>query len=323
MTNRIAWIDVAKGIGICLVVFGHVERGLAASNILDRQTWSAGDFYLYTFHMPLFMFIAGLNSPQSRNKPRFLTRKALSIMYPYVVWSLIQGSAMALLAQYTNGAASWQDVGSILWKPISPFWFLYVLFFFTIAVRVIKPSMTMLAASLLMLIVSPWIGQYVLFNMFYFYFYFVGGYMLSGRIGRISTPVAIASLCAFAAWTTLVYRYAPLAYNSPLVLPSAGTGIIVTLWLSQQMSRLWVLAYLGAISLAIYVMHILATAGTRIILVKFFHIGSPAVHFTAGIMAGVVGPILVYEAMRQLKISKYFGLTAFPPPSPRHSTMAQ
>src|ERR1700744_1504535 len=126
MTDRIAWIDVAKGIGISLVVFGHVERGLAAAHILQSSAWIAIDFYLYAFHMPLFMFIAGLNAPQSRDKPGFVKRRGLSVAYPYLVWSLIQGSVQVVLAQYTNNPASWHDVAAILWHPISPFWFLYV-----------------------------------------------------------------------------------------------------------------------------------------------------------------------------------------------------
>jgi fucose 4-O-acetylase-like acetyltransferase len=307
MTSRIAWIDVAKGIGICLVVFGHVERGLSAANILEDRAWPAVDFYLYSFHMPLFMFIAGFNAPGSRDKAGFVKRKLLSIAYPYIVWSLIQGSLEVMLARYTNNSASWRDVAFILWQPISPFWFLYVLFFFMVIAALIRPSMNMLVVSLFMMVASPWVTQYALFNIFYFYFYFIGGYLLSGKISRISNALAFASLCVFVVWTTFVYKYAPII-DSPIVLPSAATGIVLVLWVSQRLAHSLVLAYLGACSLAIYVMHILAAAGARIILKYLIDTNSQLLHLTAGMIAGIMGPLLLYEGMRRANISKYFGL---------------
>ena len=54
--NRIAYIDVAKGIGIILVVCGHVigegEKSFKYSNILHD--------YIYSFHMALFFIISGI-----------------------------------------------------------------------------------------------------------------------------------------------------------------------------------------------------------------------------------------------------------------------
>ena len=48
MNNRIEWIDIAKGIAIILVVYGHA--GLA--NIPLREKW------VCAFHMPFFFFIS-------------------------------------------------------------------------------------------------------------------------------------------------------------------------------------------------------------------------------------------------------------------------
>lgn len=42
-TNRIEWIDTAKGLGLLLVFIGHLKTPYLA-------TW------VYTFHMPLFFF---------------------------------------------------------------------------------------------------------------------------------------------------------------------------------------------------------------------------------------------------------------------------
>lgn len=45
--RRIEWIDIAKGIGILLVILGHTIA-LKYSKVL------------YTFHMPLFFIIVGI-----------------------------------------------------------------------------------------------------------------------------------------------------------------------------------------------------------------------------------------------------------------------
>lgn len=48
MNNRIKTIDIAKGLGILLVVIGH-----------SMQTGSYPMRVIWTFHMPLFFFLSG------------------------------------------------------------------------------------------------------------------------------------------------------------------------------------------------------------------------------------------------------------------------
>ena len=45
--KRIEWVDIAKGIGIFLMVMGHTG--------IPR----IGNQWIYSFHMPLFFFISG------------------------------------------------------------------------------------------------------------------------------------------------------------------------------------------------------------------------------------------------------------------------
>lgn len=45
--ERLSWLDVLKGIGIILVVMGHIYSNSIIFN------------WLYSFHMPLFFFSAG------------------------------------------------------------------------------------------------------------------------------------------------------------------------------------------------------------------------------------------------------------------------
>lgn len=74
MKERITWIDVAKGFGIFLVVYGH--------NFPVTET------YIYTFHMPLFFMIAGFFHPEKLNA-RNIKKRFKSLVVPYFLWAFI------------------------------------------------------------------------------------------------------------------------------------------------------------------------------------------------------------------------------------------
>lgn len=47
--------DIAKGLGIIMVVFGHAERGLSISGMPTHFSLMGFiDYTIYTFHMPFF-----------------------------------------------------------------------------------------------------------------------------------------------------------------------------------------------------------------------------------------------------------------------------
>ncbi|HBR2971957.1 TPA: acyltransferase family protein [Klebsiella pneumoniae] len=90
-------------------------------------------FYRFfnSFHMPLFFFLSGLflmKSLQVRGLPYFIFNKVDTILYPYLIWSVIQGLTEFLLSKYTNGNLRLSDVFELLWHPRAQFWFLYSLF---------------------------------------------------------------------------------------------------------------------------------------------------------------------------------------------------
>jgi fucose 4-O-acetylase-like acetyltransferase len=73
--ERSKWIDVYKGIGIILVVAGHIFEG----PIRDL---------IFLFHMPLFFFISGyLYKP--KNYFNYFTKKSLSLLTPYFSFLIV------------------------------------------------------------------------------------------------------------------------------------------------------------------------------------------------------------------------------------------
>lgn len=89
--STIGWIQRAKGWGILFIVLGHVAGGgfhLASAGIAEPL--AAIYKYFYSFHIELFVFLAGLTYSVS-GKPfvTFLQRKAQSLLIPYWFWGLI------------------------------------------------------------------------------------------------------------------------------------------------------------------------------------------------------------------------------------------
>lgn len=85
-SKRIEWIDVAKGVGIVLVSFGHLRNGDGESVWLPALDAPIDAIYL--FHMPLFFLLGGLTFSRRGGFKAFLVRKAKTLLVPYYVFSL-------------------------------------------------------------------------------------------------------------------------------------------------------------------------------------------------------------------------------------------
>lgn len=118
-------MDMAKGIGISLVVLGHTQSSFGA--------------YIYMFHMPLFFFISGYFFKDSYcyDMRRFFFKRMRSLYVPFVGYGILfflfhdifyrAGFYRADISSSIGGAISvllMQEVDPLL----APFWFLPILF---------------------------------------------------------------------------------------------------------------------------------------------------------------------------------------------------
>lgn len=69
--KRLAFIDIAKGIGIVLVVIAHI--GYAKE-------------YIFMFHMPLFFFLSGYLLKSQADIRRFFAAKFIQFIVPYIFY---------------------------------------------------------------------------------------------------------------------------------------------------------------------------------------------------------------------------------------------
>lgn len=80
MENRINFIDYSKGIGILLVVLGHIYDG---DNILAN--------WIYSFYMPLFFIISGflLNFEKETRVKKLFFKRFKTLIIPYIIFCII------------------------------------------------------------------------------------------------------------------------------------------------------------------------------------------------------------------------------------------
>lgn len=108
--NRLEYIDIAKGIGILLVVFGHSSLVLHIENI-----------WIHSFHMPLFFIITGMCFNENKYSfAHFLKRRLHQIMVPCLFFTFFIASIEIIIGV--------RQLDSLRYGIPHALWFLPVLF---------------------------------------------------------------------------------------------------------------------------------------------------------------------------------------------------
>ncbi|QUS39595.1 acyltransferase [Tardiphaga alba] len=318
--DRQVWIDYARGIGVILVVFGHVLGGLFSAHLFPDETLTRWMSYtLYTFHMPLFFFLAGLNVQHSlRHGTRsFLASKAWTIAYPYVLWSLIQGGVIMVMARDANVPILPSDLAAIWYRPIGQFWFLYALMICHIVAALVRRRALMIGLALLSFAIFCALPARpdLALTLHHFAFYVAGLY--GARLVTAWQPqrgagwlLLMAALAGFAAAVAATARLSGWDANSLLALPACIFGIAAVVLLCKLMDaprHRW-LAAVGLMSMTIYILHILAGSGTRILMLKLNVPHWPWLYLLAGTAAGVILPMIAHVVLQRLNLLTPLGL---------------
>ncbi len=80
-TERLDYFDIAKGIGIILVIIGHALR-YQPESISTR-------IVIYSFHMPFFFMCAGYFISEKQKLTAIIKNRAKSLLIPYIITVLI------------------------------------------------------------------------------------------------------------------------------------------------------------------------------------------------------------------------------------------
>jgi len=338
METRNSTLDIAKGIAIIAIVFGHVWRGLHSAGLLsgDEALYASLDRTIYMFHLTVFAFVAGLflqRGMQRDGARKYAERRVLSFLWLYVLWTLISGVVKLATDSLVNSPT---EVTTILqlWIPTAQYWFFGWITVMIIGVALLRPwqstvrwySTIAISAALG---VATWGGlggsvfgtQGLALTPYLALGVLLGSkrtlkLLEASRVPLVFVLTASIAIMVLLAWNELATppTTSPLGESRTVVsvllgIGASTMGLVGVLTLSKLLSGVPAvdkcLAYCGARSMEIFVAHTIFQAGSRIILSQL-GVDSIIVHGLIGTTAGVVFPLLLAWLAYRFRVNWVF-----------------
>lgn len=207
--------DIMKGIAILLVVLGHsVPDQASASGIASYPLYLMRTI-IYSFHMPVFFFVAGyfMHIPLKEGFQKFIKDKSIRLMVPYFTIGLLYFPFKLALSKFASQQIDPQDIWKIFIgiNPDGELWFLYCLFFISILIGLLvkRVNWGLLIISFIIGIFSekiniffmPMISEILYFQFFYILGLYIKKYALLDymkSIGIVFTSMVIFSVGNYA-----------------------------------------------------------------------------------------------------------------------------
>ena len=298
------WIDHVKVLACILVALGHFFQSMCTAGILN-----AGGFYqwfirmIYYFHVPLFFICSGYVYQKYSKVYSFaewrynVLKKMISLGIPYFVFSLITWGMKHLFSGDVNSVV--HGLGYDLFvHPMSPYWYLFALFFIFIITRTFDDKRTCyrtLAVAIILKAVSEVVGIYTIKIVAANQIWFVIG----------------MTMCVFD-FTEVAKRYKLVGYFL------TGLFLLLSIWDWEFLSFAMGLIACSAVTILyantfgktsalakytmpVFLMHTIFAAGMRVVLLKL-DITLPIIHIALGLGASFVGPIIAAEIMKKFKL---------------------
>lgn len=338
--RRLLYISVSKGIGIILVVTGHVVHG------------TVGNF-IYLFHMPLFFMLTGylLQNMKDRNFMIFIKAKIQSLYVPYIVTNgifLIVHNFFFDIGFYADGYLNLhriirtkeflKEIIGILTlthmeQIAAPTWYIRVLFIscvlYLLMYKILKKEIYV-SGICLVFIIGVYVALYIGVTLSSSVFIYTNLVMISLfflRIGYIYRKVENAGKIKYS-WIGIIIAFGiliilnmffhinvvALKIENPLVFVVASiSGMYLVVALGTKIQQLKIgkmLEYIGDRSLAILLLHCFAF---KIINLMYAFVnqdkkslrnianGNNFIWIVVYILAGIIIPLIIKFVFDYLK----------------------
>lgn len=280
-SRRIESIDIAKGLGILLVVLGH-QIDYFHADIPGAYS------FIYLFHVPLFFFLSGLFFRENESLWNCFKKKFVRLFVPYllanVLFFFVEMVRVWKLGTAYDGDLGWKDLWLAcagLWPVPSmfsrPTWFILVLFRITLLYKLIQ--LVCCGRKWLMAVVCVtigiagacigygnfMIGQTMVALPFLCLGHLCGvQFVEDERIFGVRTSIAGILIALPLLWIISLYQQTNIAVNVygnvALMFAGALLGIFMVLWISKLVESLpnttKLLSFVGRYTLSILIWHI-------------------------------------------------------------------
>lgn len=285
---RMDLVDIAKGIAIVLMVFGHTEQGG-----MHRRWWDGSphlfagikfaDGFIYSFHMAAFFFVAGVfleGSLARRGTWDFTLEKAKTILYPYVLWGVLGAAIYPLTAVYRMSQVpmNWTEILTNLANGNAS-WFLITLFVtFMLAVAICRlPHWCQMILAVAVSLVVPDKGITILYSpLIYLPFMVAGDWFGASRLRWLATlprsKAWLGFLVLLAVQLATIWKVG--AVNQWDKFPIGLVGIAMLLLFSHALAGTLsgrIFGWYGESSLAIFLISPYCQGATRELVLRVLH----------------------------------------------------
>lgn len=322
--TRYYWIDNIKFAACALVVLGHFYMSMVQSKILpDNSVYNFLIQTVYTFHVPLFFICSGFLYQKS-NKVHSLKSwshniadKLLNLGVPYFTFSIITFLFKTIFSDYVNTQEG-NLLNSLFINPISPYWYLYVLFFLFLLVPCVdskKQANILLAVAVAAKIITivvydshfkmPYIFSLASRFIWFAIGIWLAVYEIEFKTNKNKIIMAVSFITAVSISIVFYQEYNSLESIKTVIGILFITAIVI---LSQTIDNKFINKLSFKFSeyfMPVYLTHTIFSAGIRSILFKL-GITNTVAHIIFGVIAGFIFPVLVYMIAKRIPILQFF-----------------
>jgi fucose 4-O-acetylase-like acetyltransferase len=315
--QRLVSVDAAKGIGILLVVLGHV---------VSQQVPDGHDWYrtlkdaIYFFHMPFFLalsgYVLGLSARAwTADRRAFLLERLDRLIVPFFAFGLIIIAGKSLFSLVLHVDNTQDSLAAYLdglfvhtsRSPATSVWYLYAAFIYAVLFRLlIAPRPGILPAMLIASLILPFLE---IPNLFYadrvlkFLPFFLIGLWAGRHRDEVEAQVRRNGWMALVAFGVSIVL--TLQYTTALsILVTALLSLPALYWLAQLLAERGdrVFVTLGAFSMAIYLLNTIAIGLTKGVgfLVLRWDGNAFYLYFVGLTLAGILLPIIAKLVLDRL-----------------------
>lgn len=317
--QRKHWLDITKGIGIILVICGHLFT-------YGGEIWCR----IFAFHMPLFFFCSGITyKAGDTDFKSFFCKKAKGLLVPYIVVLLI-GMTITVMIPSWRSQITTNQIKNAIWNAqpevfhVGQIWFLICLFIvyclFYILYLVINDDTT---TWLLTIVVASFIITHLNYLPFgtrlpfkldtalYGIVFFIMGFLYNMHDAVINNRFSEYIISIIALGAFILYGNGPVnicevsyGYDYTAFLFYALSGIAVTIIISKAIRENSFLEYVGRHSLFIFTIHSFALYAYEKVL-SLIH-GKSIVHMSnMSDMDALLGGAIITASMAVLCVMYY------------------
>ena len=335
--------ECMKIIGVLLVVIGHAIAFYGGATVFklngNSKVFSYIYTYIYSFHMPMFIFVSGSiygyiknNLKKYNNISKFIFNKFKRLIIPYLSISiLIMFPILTLLKLNKLNFINYFILNIIMSKDSKHLWFLYTLFIIFIIFNILekyvnqdKTYINVFIFAILNIASIHVINIFQIKNILFYFIYFYLGYIFNinrerilkvinkVKVNKFILSISIASIHVFLVCTIIYYSNIFGVYIlSILNIIVAMIGIfyvyIFCNWISEKniLLNCNIFKLLEKYQFGIYLFH------PMIIYICFYYFKDitidPSIAIILSIIISIAISIIVIKIMQKVKINILVG----------------